>query len=142
MQYKEAAWLALGMLKQTGNQQGYYSYAVWAAFDPTDVLKWLKDVQDTKACNAIFGNNCTSVTAASGSLLYNAQQNYMNGNYSNLLILTPVCSAGPGTCQEQEFFEQVPEGGGSAGVYLLFAAISCFGAMFWFRRRTAMVGSA
>ena len=30
--YDEAAWLVLGMLKQTGTQQGYYSYAIWAIF--------------------------------------------------------------------------------------------------------------
>ena len=135
--YKEAAWLTLGMLGQTGVKQGYYSYAIWATFDPTDVLSWLKNYNDSAACNAVFGNNCTSTNASSGSLLYAAQQNYGSGDYSNFLILTPTLNCGqPGSCAEQEFFELVPEGG-SALAYLLLASFSCFGAILYSRRRAA-----
>jgi hypothetical protein len=57
--------------------------------------------------------------------------------FSNVLILTPTvngqtCTAGG--CREQEFFEVVPEGGGTFG-YLLLAGLSCFGAMFMRSRR-------
>jgi len=142
--YKEAAWLTLGMLNQSGVTQGYYSYAIWAVFDATEVLSWLQKYNDTAACNAVFGagNNCKSTKVTSGSLLSSAQQNYMNGNYSNFLILTPQGCKSPGSCPEQEFLElQVPEGG-SAIVYLLLAGISCFGAMFYSRRQTAKGGIA
>lgn len=138
--YDKAAWLTLGMLNQTGLTQGYYSYAIWAVFDATDVLNWLKQYNDTAACNAVFGagNNCSSTQVTSGGLLSNAQQNYMNGNYSNFVILTPQgCKGGAGSCPEQEFLElmPVPEGG-STLAYLLLAGISCFGAIIYCRRQT------
>ena len=143
--YKEAAWLTLGMLNQSGLAQGYSSYAIWAVFDATDVLNWLKQYNDTAACNAVFGagNNCSSTQVTSGGLLSNAQQNYINGNYSNFLIFTPQGCKGAGSCAEQEFLElmPVPEGG-SALLYLLLAGISCFGAMFYARRRRAEAGMA
>jgi len=143
IQYKEAAWLTLGMLNKSGVTQGYYSYAIWAVFAPGEVLSWLKSYNDTAACNAVFGNNCTGTAAAAGSLLYTAQQNYMNGgNYSNFLILTPQGCSSTG-CPEQEFFEPMPvPEGGSALIYLLIAGIACFGAMFYSRRRTAKGGLA
>ena len=143
--YQEAAWLTLGMLNQSGKQQGYYSYAIWAVFDPTDVAGWLTTSGDTKACNTVFGKGSwsqTGCTAGSGGLLASAaEQQYYQGEFSNFLILTPNCSAGPGACKEQEFFElqPVPEGG-SAAVYLLFAGISCLGAMFYSPHRTAAGG--
>ena len=133
--YEQAAWLALGMLQVTGTQQGYYSYALWAVFDPTDVLNWLKAYGDTGACNAIFGsgNNCNSTTVT-GGLLQQAQLNYASGNYSNVLILTPNCSGA--LCQEQEFFLFAPEGG-SALLYLLLSGASCLGAVWQSRRHTS-----
>src|ERR1700723_176928 len=156
--YDEAAWLTLGLLGQAGGStsQAAYSFAVWAVFDPNSVLSWLKTAGDTAMCNAVFGtgNNCASsnVTKNSSSLLWLAQQNYMNGgSYSNLAILTPLVQvAGKwvgctpslggsgGNCPAQEFFEMVPDGG-SALMYLLLAGIFCFGAM-WIRSRGAVVG--
>jgi hypothetical protein len=152
--YDQAAWLTLGLLGQAGGStsQAEYSFAVWAVFDPNSVLTWLKNAGDTAMCNAVFGtgNNCASthITQNSSSLLWMAQQNYMNGNYSNLTILTPlvevagqwvVCTpsmgGGGGNCPAHEFFQLVPEGG-SALMYLLLAGISCFGAI-WIRSRSA-----
>src|SRR5208283_2025696 len=48
-QYEEAAWLDLGMLKQTSLVQGYYSYAIWAIFDPGQVLSYLNNAGDKGA---------------------------------------------------------------------------------------------
>ncbi|MFY9843950.1 MAG: hypothetical protein WA718_12865 [Terriglobales bacterium] len=151
--YDQAAWLTLGLLGQTGGStsQAYYSFAVWAVFDPNSVLSWLKSAGDTAACNAVFGagNNCSSAKVAqnSSSLLWLAQQNYMNGNYSNMALLTPlvqvngqwvVCTpsmgGAGGNCPAQEFFEMVPEGG-TALIYLLLAGAACFGAMFHTRNQ-------
>jgi hypothetical protein len=144
-QYEEAAWLTLGMLQQSGAQQGYYSYAIWAVFDPTDVAKWLTTYGDSAACNAVFGLGSwgsSKCTGGSGGLLASAAgQQFYQGEFSNFVILTPTCSAGPGTCQEQEFFQLVPEGG-SAVLYLLFAGLSCTVAIIYSRRRTAMAGLA
>jgi len=144
-QYQEAAWLTLGLLQQTGAVQGYYSYAIWALFDPSDVANWLTSYADSSACNAVFGNGSWGggkCTAGNGGLTgLAAGQQFYQGEFSNFLILTPTCSAGPGTCQEQEFFQLVPEGG-SAGLYLLLAGLSCFAAMAYSRRRTAGAGLA
>jgi hypothetical protein len=131
--YEQAGWLVFGMINATGKQQGYYSYALWAVFDASDVLNWLKNSNDFAACNAVFGNSCTSTHAGSGSLLYSAQQNYMSGNYSNLQILTPNGCTSFG-CPEQEFFMLVPEGG-SALLYMLLAGLACLGAVWHSRRR-------
>jgi hypothetical protein len=131
--YQTAGWLALGMVNASGTQQGYYSYALWAVFDASDVLTWLRNANDFAACNAIFGNNCTSSHASSGSLLYSAEQNYMNGDYSGLRILTPNGCSVMG-CPEQEFFELVPEGG-SALLYLALVGFACFGAIRLSRRQ-------
>jgi hypothetical protein len=145
--YEEAAWLTLGMLQQTGTTQGYYSYAIWAVFDPTGVASWLTSHGDSGACNSVFGNGSWGsggCTAGSGGLLANAAgQQYTQGEFSNFLIFTPTCSAGPGTCQEQEFFQlqQVPEGG-SAVTYLGLAGIVCFGAMFYVRHQRPRTGIA
>jgi hypothetical protein len=85
--YEQAGWLAFGIMSATGTQQGYYSYALWAVFDPTDVLNWLRNANDLAACNAVFeaGNNCSSTTVT-GGLLGSAETNYMGGNYSSLVI--------------------------------------------------------
>ncbi|MGB8772266.1 MAG: hypothetical protein WCC92_21840 [Candidatus Korobacteraceae bacterium] len=132
--YEQAGWLASGVMSTSGTQQGYYSYALWAVFDPTDVFNWLKTYNDAAACNAIFGGSsgCTNDGAAAGGLLYSAEQNYMYGNYSNLVILTPNGCGNVG-CPEQEFFEFVPEGGSPLS-YLLLAGLACF-ATIWLSRR-------
>jgi hypothetical protein len=139
--YDEAAWLTEKLLVQTAgsNNQAWYSAAVWAVFDPNGVLNWLKSYGNDAACNAIFGANCASVNVKSltAGFVYNAQQNYASGNYSNLLILSPliggtVCSpkiSGSGNCPAQEFFMLAAEGG-AAMAYLLLAALVCFGAIY------------
>ena len=144
-QYQEAAWLTLGMLQQTGATQGYYSYAIWALFDPSDVANWLTGYGDSSACNAVFGSGSwggSKCTAGKGGLVGLATgQQFYQGEFSNFLILTPTCSAGPGTCQEQEFFQLVPEGGSTA-LYLVLAGLACFGALVYSRRRAASAGPA
>jgi len=142
--YEEAAWLTLGLLAQTPKSadRAYYSYAIWAVFDPGGVLSWLSSHNDTAACNFIFGagNNCKTTNLTAGALLLTAQNSYMNGNYSNFLIITPlasngqVCTPWSGNCPSQEFFEIVAEGG-TAAMYLLLASLSCFGAMLLRSRR-------
>jgi hypothetical protein len=140
--YQEAAWLAEGLLNVVSQNpvntvnEAYYSFAMWAVMDPSEVLNWLKASGDWSACQAVFGNNCTSYTQlGTNSLLYMAQHNYANGNYSNLALLTPLSGSQlckvPGTCVAQEFFTVVSAAeGGAAALYLLFAAATCFGAMY------------
>ena len=59
--------------------------------------------------------------------------------YSGLFLYTqPFIPTGP-----QEMWGQIPvPEGGSPLMYLLLAGITCFGAMFYSRRRTAMGGLA
>jgi hypothetical protein len=142
--YEQAAWLVEGLLslmtqsKPSTTTQAYYSFAIWAVMDPSDVLNWLKASQDWAACQAVFGNNCTGYSSSQlgkNSLLYQAQHQYATGNYSNLALLVPTNWTGwgsctqPGNCASQEFFVQVAEGG-AAALYLLLAAGVCFGAIF------------
>jgi hypothetical protein len=150
--YEEAAWLTEGLLKQSANSnnQAYYSYAIWAVFDPTGVLEWLEKHNenghgpDNAACKAIFGSNCGSVNLKNltSGLLWMAQQDYKTGNYSNLLIITALGPNGKacrvGDCPSQEFFEVVAEEGGAAGMYLLLAAVCCLGGMFVRSRRQGL----
>jgi hypothetical protein len=140
--YDDVAWLTLAMLKQTGTEQGYYSFAIWAIFSPNAVANWLTLYGDSAACNAVFGSGswsmwgCTANTSKnSNGLVALAENNSAGVNTSNIVILTPQgCKNGPGTCPEQEFLEVVAEGGSSA-LYLLLAGITCFGAMFLHSRR-------
>ena len=136
--YEQAAWLAEGMINLSGSQQAYYAFALWAVFQPRQVLTYLGLMGDFGACNAIFGGhqNCSLLSAVqAGSILDTAQHNYMNGNYSNLVILTPIGCSLVG-CAEQEFFQvvqTVPEGG-TALMYLLLAGLACFIAVRQSRR--------
>jgi len=140
--YDEAAWLAEALLTQTpgSHNQAYYSYAVWAVFDPNAVAAQFTKYNDQTACQAVFGASAWSgstCTAQLGGLLKTASsQTFTAGEFSNLLILTPlnggnVCSptiSGAGNCAGQEFFAVVAEGG-SAATYLLLAGLVCFGAI-------------
>ena len=142
--YEQAAWLAQKLLVQPAksNNQAYYSYAVWAVFDPSAVLRWLEKHgqnghgADNAACNAVFGSNCGRVNLCklTSGLLWMAEQNYMKGNYANLLIFTPLGSNGKpcsvGDCAGQEFFGPAVPEGGTAGMYLLLTAVCCLGGMF------------
>jgi len=144
--YQEGAWLST----QLSSNPGVYSYAIWAVFDPTGVMSWLKTHglgggADTATCNLVFGNACTSITASAGSLLYKAQnQSFTPGQFSNWVIYTPSgCSQLSGSCASQEFFQPMPvPEGGAALLYLLLAGISCFGAIFYSRRQAATGGAA
>jgi hypothetical protein len=138
--YDDVAWLTMAMVKQTGTEQGYYSYAIWAIFAPNEVAAWLTSYGDAAACNAVFGSSsssaswgpsgCTANTKYSNGLVETAMGDSSSVNTSNIIILTPKgCTNGPGTCPEQEFIEIVAEGG-SAALYLLLAGMACFGAMF------------
>ena len=132
--YEQAGWLAAGMMTKTGFTQGEYHFALWAVFDPADVIAWLKNFGDGAGiCNDVFGagNNCGS-TNITGGLLLQAEQNYSSGNYSNMLILTPPCT-GP-SCSEQEFIMFNAPDGGSASMYLGLAGIACMAAVYQSRR--------
>jgi hypothetical protein len=135
--YQQAGWLAMGLMNQTGLLQGEYHYALWAVFDATDVISWLKGFNNgASICNDIFGanNNCNS-TNVTGGLLLQAQQNYGSVNYSNMLIVTPPCTGLK--CSEQEFLMFSAPDGGSALEYLGLAAAACLVTAFYSRRRSA-----
>lgn len=123
--YEAAAWLTLQMLSLNGNpnnatQVGYLSFAIWSLFDK----------------GALNGLNSTQVMGVNG-WLSKVPLNLNPGQFANFELLTPQgCTGGPGTCPGQEFMMLVPEGG-SAVTYLLFAGLSCFGAMLFRRRRQA-----
>jgi hypothetical protein len=144
--YQEGAWLSTQLV----NNPGVYSYAIWAVFDPTAVLAWLKTHGpggglDTTTCNLVFGNACTSINASAGSLLYQTQhQSFTPGEFSNWVIYTPQgCSQSSSSCASQEFFQPLPvPEGGSALLYLLVAGVSCLGAMVYSRRQTARADMA
>jgi hypothetical protein len=155
--YEQAAWLTQGLLTQSpkSNKQAYYSYAVWAVFDPSGVLQWLEYHNqngrgpDNAACNAVFGSNCGSVSLKNltSGLLWMAEQDYKTGNYSNFLIITALGSNGKacsvGNCPSQEFIEPMTVAeGGTAAMYLLLAAACCFGGMFFRSRRQSLGGVA
>jgi hypothetical protein len=134
--YEQAAWLTLQMLQKTGTTQGDYSYTIWAIFQPSQVASWLTTYDDSTACNTVFGSGswgAKGCTAGTGGLIGTAEsQTYAAGEFSNILILTPNgCT--PVSCPEQEFFEVVAEGG-SALLYLILAAFTCFAAIY-FRSR-------
>jgi hypothetical protein len=122
--YEGAAWLTVQMLSLNGNpnnntQVGYLSFAIWSLFDKA----------------ALNGLNATQL-AGVNSWLCKIPQNLTPSQFANITILTPVgCT--PGSCPGQEFLE-VPEGG-SVAMYLVFAAVVCFGAMRFRRRRQAAV---
>lgn len=114
--YDEAAWLTLQLLNPANaSQLGNIQFAIWAIFSSSALTR--------------------DPNAQSWLTLAQAQvPSFYSGEFSNFLILTPSCSNGPGSCNGQEFFEVVPEGG-SAMMYLLLASLSCFGAMLFCSRR-------
>jgi hypothetical protein len=136
--YDEAAWLTLELLKQTPGsaEQAYYSFAMWAVFDPPGVKSWLNSYHDTAAYNAIFGTN---------GILAGIPTSFQPGEFSNFAIYTPVNASGtvcstPDSCPAQEFLAvSVPEGA-SQMVYLLLSALVGAGAML-FRRHSNETGA-
>jgi hypothetical protein len=129
--YEQAAWLTVQMLAQPGGskEQGYYSFAIWAIFNPTAVKNQVGSAFYTQYILPL-------IQLAQGQKLDPSM-------FANFLIYTPACTHGAGTCQSQEFFGLVntPEGG-SAALYLLFASLACVVAMrFRLRRPVTGVGS-
>jgi hypothetical protein len=137
--YQQAGWLAMGMTNQTGLTQGEYHFALWAIFDASDVLSYLKGFNNGKGmCNDIFGpnNNCNSTTI-SGGLLLQAQQNYGNFNYSNMMIVTPPCL---GTkCAQQEFLMFSAPDGGSLLEYLGLTVTACLSTVLYSRKSSGLL---
>jgi hypothetical protein len=123
--YDAAAWLTLQMLSLNGSagnatQVGYLSYAIWSLFDKG-------------ALNGLSSTQLAGVDA----WLAKVPGNLNPGQFANFLLLTPQgCTNGPGSCPGQEFMMMVPEGG-AAAMYLLLAGLTCFGAMWYRRRRQA-----
>jgi len=114
--YEQAAWLTIQMLKQTDpTQQGYYSFAIWAIFNPNQVL--------AKVSSSVYNTYIVPLIQMAQSQKLDA------GMFANVLIYTPKCSNGAGYCESQEFFLITSPEGGSALVYLLLAGLSCFVAM-------------
>lgn len=126
--YADAAWLATQMFKpanENNSTEGYLAYALWSLFNPS-ALKGL-------STSELYGiNNWLSMIPAG----------LTPSQFANFFIYTPDLSqpvtCGTGGCptpRPQEFlgFISVPEGG-SALLYLLLAALSCFGAVTLRRR--------
>jgi hypothetical protein len=92
--YQEAAWLTVGLYQKTDVTQAYYSYAIWAVFDPSDASAWLRKYNDAAACNYIFGqgNNCASPTVSAGGLLYRPNRT-MEVRSTRTFSYTPQCVA-------------------------------------------------
>jgi hypothetical protein len=125
--YEEAAALSYAILfsNQGSTANAMMQYAVWAIFSPTQVQNWLK---------ANDGSNYATDWATICGYITWASQHGSQSLLSEFVVWTPQnCKSGG--CGGQEFFEFVPEGG-SALMYLLFAGIFCFGAM-WIRSRSA-----
>jgi hypothetical protein len=119
MLYLAAEMLPLSSNPKNSTEVAYLSYAIWAIFDSTAVYNWLSQ------------HNDLSAWAQVQSLAENALKgSYTTAEFAGWEILTPICTSG---CP-QEYFEYVPEGG-SALMYLLLAGVSCFGAMFFRKRR-------
>jgi len=137
--YADAAWLATQMVsteKQTGlsqtqinNTEGYLAYALWSLFNP----------------NALNGLNSSQLQGVD-AVLSSIPNGLTPSQYANFFIYTPDLSQ-PITCNggncpthpPQEFLGfTVPEGG-SALLYLLLAAVSCFGAIVLRHRRQMYV---
>jgi len=130
--YADAAWLATQMFKpvnQNTNAEGYLSYALWSLFNP----------------NALNGLSSSQI-AGIDAWLAKIPQGLTPSQFANFFIYTPdltkSITCGGGNCPSappQEFLGfTVPEGG-LALLYLLLAAVSCFGAILLRHRRQASV---
>jgi hypothetical protein len=124
MAYLDSESLGLARNPSNATQIGYLAYAVWSIFDASGVYSWLKAEND-------LGIWTTIQNLAEGAL----KGTYTASEFAGWQILTPVCPGqGCANGPPQEFFQYVPEGG-SAFMYLVLAAVSCFGAMFLRSRR-------
>jgi|ERR1700677_557920 hypothetical protein len=128
--YEEVAALSYAILfnNQGSTTNALMQYAIWAVFSPTQVQNWLK---------ANDGSNYAADWATICGYISWASQHGSQSLLSEFTVWTPQnCQSGG--CGGQEFFQFVPEGG-SALMYLLFAGMFCFGAM-WIRSRGAVGG--
>ena len=109
----------------TGITQSELSSAIWDLTTPGGISGLdAKANQLVAALTSAFNGNTSTATAYLDTL-------------TNLWILTPDPKTGVGSGEPQEMWTKgltVPEGG-SALLYLMFAGITCFGAMF-FRNRS------
>jgi len=133
--YADAAWLATQMMsvpinQNTGTTEGYLAYALWSLFNPN-------------ALNGLTQSQIAGVDA----WLAKIPTGLTPSQFANFFIYTPdltkpiTCSGGTcPTAPPQEFlgFISAPEGG-AALLYLLLAAISCFGAILLRHRQQARV---
>ena len=147
-QYAAAAYLALQVYGSSGVTQQYYNWALWAFFDPSDALAAMnKNGVTQEGCTAIFGSSMSwsggKCVGGTGGVIGDANKNgwadYLAGDFNSLVLYTPQNSSGtgwcstPGSCQSQEFFGMVPEGG-SPWAYLGLAALACLGTAHYSRR--------
>jgi hypothetical protein len=131
--YADAAWLATQMFKpasqNTNITEGYLAYTLWSLFNPNA----LTDLSPSQQSSVEAWLNCIP-------------QGLTPSQCANFFIYTPdmtkSITCGGGTCPTappQEFLGfTVPEGG-PALLYLLLAAVSCFGAIVLRHRRQANV---
>jgi len=153
--YEAAAYLALQIYGSTDGAQKLDNWALWALMDPSAAVASLNSAGVSQGdCETIFGVGAYSGgachdTLGTGGLIHAALNNVPTaGEFNNLVVYAPFASgsSGPectvaGTCNSQEFFGMVPEGG-AASLYLILSGVTCLGAMFYSRRRTAMGGLA
>jgi hypothetical protein len=126
MMYEEAAALSYAILfsNQGATNNALMQYAIWAIFSSQNVYNWLY----THDSN--YANDWTTIQ---GLISWASKQS--PSLLSEFVVWTPAGGCKSGLCGAQEMFQYVPEGG-SAVMYLLFAGIFCFGAM-WIRSRGA-----
>lgn len=127
--YEEVAALSYAILfgNQSPTANALMQYAIWAVFSPTAVQNWLM---------AYDGSNFAADWKTIQGYITWASQHGSQSLLSEFTVWTPQnCQSGK--CGAQEMFQFVPEGG-TALMYLLFAGIFCFGAM-WMKSRRAGV---
>jgi len=119
--YAEMAYLVELSFKSSGNPtlQGDISEAIWSISDPA-----IYSTLDA-AAKALVAQAIANAAATGDSL----------SQYANLWIYTPSPLIGAG--EPQEMWGTVPEGGATL-LYLLLAAVVCFGAMRFRSRNLAM----
>ncbi len=113
----------------TGLSQSELASAIWDLTTPGGISGLdSKAHQLVAAVKSAFNGNTSAATAYLDTL-------------TNLWILTPDPKTGVGSGEPQEMWTRgltVPEGG-SALLYLMFAGLTCFGAMFFKNRSEARI---
>jgi hypothetical protein len=124
--YAEMAYLVNAMFTTSPSpaQQVYYSEAIW--YIGANGTGW------------VLGSNTLDVqaqTLVNNAIAYAASTSNSFAAYTNLWLYTAI-PVGQ-TAQEMWGNVPVPEGGATL-MYLLLAGVTCFGAMFYSRRRITM----